>query len=88
MLRGTTIALALAGATIWGLSIWTGLAVKDALRSDGLQWMAAFFATPPFVLFTLPALVLIALNKAPRTAIALAALGLVTMGLPYVETIL
>ena len=76
--------LALAGAAIWGLSIWTGLAVKDAFRSDGLQWMAAFFATPPFVLLTLPALVLTTLNKSPHAAIVLAALGLIVMGLPYV----
>jgi hypothetical protein len=64
---------------VWAIRL--GLSVSEQRTSDGLQWMAAFFATPPFVLLTPPAAALAGLGRAPRLALVLAVLGAVFV--PY-----
>jgi hypothetical protein len=46
------------GTVLWLASFIPVLRVADHQRSDGMQWIAAFFATPIYMVFVLPALVL------------------------------
>jgi hypothetical protein len=46
------------GTVLWLASFVPVLQVADHQRSDGMQWIAAFFATPIYMVFVLPALVL------------------------------
>ena len=46
------------GTVLWLASFIPVLRVADHQRSDGMQWIAAFFATPIYMVFVVPALVL------------------------------
>ena len=74
-LRALALILSLAQTAYW---LWTmSLAVREWTNplADGFGVIPAFFATPPFLTLSLPALVLSILGLAPRTALALAAAG-------------
>jgi hypothetical protein len=80
--RALVLLLCAAQALFWAWTITIGLSVSDQRTSDGLQWMAAFFATPPFVVLTLPAAALVLLRRALNAALWLALLGAVLV--PYI----
>jgi hypothetical protein len=46
------------GTVLWLASFVPVLRVADHEHSDGMQWIAPFFATPIYMVFVLPALVL------------------------------
>ena len=55
-LRIAIVALAGAQTVYWLYAVW--VAATQNPMGDGLDTVPAFFATPPFLLFTAPALVL------------------------------
>lgn len=76
-LRALVLILSLAQTAYW---LWAiSLAIREWTNplADGFGVIPAFFATPPFLALSLPALVLSILGLAPRTALALAAAGAV-----------
>ncbi len=83
MPRKIAIVCSALGVCVWLAALWTGLSVKDQARSDGLQWMAFFFATPVFVVLNLPAIAL-SVTRFEKMAAALSVLALAAYALPYV----
>ena len=74
-LRPITVVLAGAQALYWLWSLLVALRAFNSHSADGLGMAPAFFATPPFLVATLPALMLGALGLAPRIAFFLALMG-------------
>jgi len=57
-LRAVIVIVGAIGTLLWLASFAPVLRDTDPLRSDGMQWIAVFFATPIYVVFVLPALIL------------------------------
>jgi cation transport ATPase len=57
-LRAVIVVAAAIGTLLWLASFIPVLRVTDPLSADGMQWIAAFLATPIYVVFVLPALIL------------------------------
>ncbi|WP_342359764.1 hypothetical protein [Terrarubrum flagellatum] len=74
-LRWVALALSTLQLFYW---LWAaGIAIQEMRNpyASGFGMIPLFFATPPFLLLSLPALVLGAIGRAPRTGLALALLG-------------
>ena len=84
MPRTFAIVCGLVGALYWLVTIGAGYNVKDQLRSDGMQWILFFFATPVFLVLNLPALVL-CFTRFHRTAAIVAAAALCAYALPFAD---
>ena len=67
-------ALAVAQTVYWLYTVW--IAATQNPMGDGMDTIPAFFATPPFILFTAPALLLGLINRALKTATVFALVGL------------
>lgn len=74
-IRVAVVGLAAAQTIYWLYAVWIA-AVQDPM-GDGLDSVPAFMATPPFILFTAPALLLGLINRGLIAAAILAAIGLV-----------
>jgi hypothetical protein len=73
-LRIMVAALAGAQTVYWLYTVW--IAATQNPMGDGMDTIPAFFSTPPFILFTAPALLLGLINRALKTAAVLALVGL------------
>ena len=74
-LRIVVVALAGAQTVYWLYTVW--IAATQNPMGDGMDTIPAFFATPPFILFTAPALLLGLINRGLLAALILALIGLV-----------
>ena len=72
-LKLATFALLAFQLIYWGYTMWLGMRQADDVR--GYQWMAAFFAMPGFLAFTVPGLLLCLTGVARHFAFVWACLG-------------
>ena len=73
-LRIAIVALAGAQTVYWLYAVW--VAATQNPVGDGLDTVPAFFTTPPFLLFTAPALLLGLINRGLVAAVFLAGTGM------------
>ena len=72
-LRIIVAALASAQTVYWLYTVW--IAATQNPMGDGMDTIPAFFSTPPFILFTAPALLLSLIGRGLVTAAVLAGIG-------------
>ena len=72
-LKLATVGLLGFQALYWSYAMWLGMRQADDVR--GYQWMAAFFAMPGFLAFTVPGLLLCLTGVARHFAFVWACIG-------------
>jgi hypothetical protein len=72
-LKLATVGLLAFQAIYWSYAMWLGMRQADDFR--GYQWMAAFFAMPGFLAFTVPGLLLCLTGVARAFTFVWACLG-------------